>query len=106
MTLPKFPNPYEKGSMPYLPLGSEWEEYFSKVCKWKAEMVEKLEERIKILDVERTKNLGLMNDFYERLPNIKDTKLAMVEFKAHNDDLIDYIIMLEGLVKEVLESIR
>jgi len=34
--LHKFPNPCKKGhSMPYLPLGSEWEIYFTKVTKWK-----------------------------------------------------------------------
>jgi len=31
----EFPNAYVKGSMPYLPLGSEWDKYFDEVTEWK-----------------------------------------------------------------------
>ena len=37
----KFPK--TKGSMPYLPLGSEWEEYLTKVNKWRVDTAEKLQ---------------------------------------------------------------
>lgn len=83
-------------------------------------MMDKLEQKAKTMDEltqRRTKVIESMSEFYDRLPTIQNTCsqcgsiirlpkacLAMVEFKAHNDELIDYIIELESMIKELLQK--
>jgi len=77
-----------------------------------------LKEKLKTmgeLTQRRTKVMKSMSEFYDRLPTIENicpdcgsaiklpkACLAMVEFKAHNDELIDYIIELERIIGELL----
>lgn len=68
--------------------------------KIQEQLVSQIQDRIKTANLTRTKTMASMHEFYNRLPNIKDSASAMVEFKSHNDDLVDYIIELEGIIKE------
>jgi len=59
------------------------------------------DERLRI-DIQRKKTLQSLSDFYDRLPNINDAKIAMVEFQAHTEELIDYIGELETIWNKLL----
>ena len=72
---------------------------------------DEFKKREKELLTRRRQVLDSMTDFYNRLPTIPNTCpkcgsiiklpnacLAMVEFKTHNDELIDYIIELESFL--------
>lgn len=91
--IPKFPNPED-----YSFKEKEW---MVAVLLWRVEAKRQLDFNKEELTRIRNKSLRSMNAFYDRLPSIKDPKMAMIEFKAHNDELIDYIKELESAFKEI-----
>ena len=61
---------------------------------------EGLQNDILRIDVQRTKTLQNIHNFYERLPNIKDPIMAMTEFQEQMNDLIDYTIEIESVLNK------
>jgi len=56
------------------------------------------------LSIVGKKTRDSLSDFYKRLPDIKDAKIAMVEFQEHTSDLIDFILKLEEAFNRLLEA--
>lgn len=54
------------------------------------------------LDTRRKQTMESLSEFYKRLPEIKDIKILLTEFKSQNDSLVDYIQELEKGYNEVL----
>jgi len=56
--------------------------------------------------IQRKKVLESLKDFYTRLPDIKNVEVLLTEFKAHNDELIDYILELSDIVNWTLNRLE
>ena len=73
------PNAYEKGSMPYLPLGSEWEKYFAKLEEWFEGFEEEIRSRLAWLTPDMDKTMMSCRDFRRFMEEILGDKIAEIE---------------------------
>jgi hypothetical protein len=69
-------------------------------------LVVELNRRVEENKFQHKQCLESMRDFYARLPNIQNPSIALTEFKAHNDELIDYILALSDVVDWVFDQLN